>query len=217
MGTDPRTHQQGHAGCRPGRRGVGAVPRPRPLRRVLRHDRSRRCPRRCGGSSSSPAAHLLADSRHHAFMPNDACPDNNRCIGDAVVLFDFEFSGRMHVASTAAYCLVPFCSCWCLARLPDGMSDRMFAAFSDEYRPESPGRIPHQCRSRRCAADARLGATVRTLARPRGQSAPRRVACRPPTSSGRSNDSSGSRPNPLCSRTPHALPPRLPTCTAPST
>ncbi len=72
-------------------------------------------------------------------MPNDACPDNNRCIGDAVVLFDFEFSGRMHVASVAAYCLVPFCSCWCLARLPDGMSDRMFAAFSDEYRPESPG------------------------------------------------------------------------------
>ena len=28
---------------------------------------------------------LLADSRHHAFMPNDACPDNNRCIaGESV-------------------------------------------------------------------------------------------------------------------------------------
>jgi hypothetical protein len=86
---------------------------------------------------ASARSTLLAGACHHAFMPNDACPDNNRCIGDAVVLFDFEFSGRMHVASVAAYCLVPFCSCWCVARLPEGMPDQLFAAFCDEYRPEA--------------------------------------------------------------------------------
>ena len=84
---------------------------------------------------------LRADAAHVAFVPSDACPDNTRVTGDAVVLFDFEFSGWMPIAVPAAYCVVPFCSCWCLARLPDGFTERMVAAFCEMYARATPDEL----------------------------------------------------------------------------
>lgn len=65
-----------------------------------------------------------------AFCPSDTCPDNNRVLPDGSVrLFDFEGAGWRHAAVEAAYCRAPFCTCWCVARLPEGTTGRMEAAF----------------------------------------------------------------------------------------
>lgn len=74
-----------------------------------------------------------------AFCPSDSCPDNNRVLPDGSVrLFDFEGAGWRHAAVEAAYCRAPFCTCWCMARLPEGMTDRMEAAFLAALAPTDP-------------------------------------------------------------------------------
>jgi Ser/Thr protein kinase RdoA (MazF antagonist) len=70
------------------------------------------------------------------FSPGDACPDNNRLTGDPTLrFFDFEFAGFGHALCDIAYVLLPFCSCWCVNRLPDALADRALAV----YRAEFPG------------------------------------------------------------------------------
>ncbi|MGI8809737.1 MAG: hypothetical protein ACR2KK_18235 [Acidimicrobiales bacterium] len=74
-----------------------------------------------------------------AFSTSDTCPDNNRVLPDGSVrLFDFEGAGWRHAAVEAAYCRAPFCTCWCLARLPEGMTERMEAAFLAALAPTDP-------------------------------------------------------------------------------
>ena len=71
-----------------------------------------------------------------AFCPGDTCPDNNRVGSDNVVrFFDFEGAGWRHAAMEAAYCRSPFCTCWCVARLPDEWAERMEEAFVDALAP----------------------------------------------------------------------------------
>src|SRR5262249_20866739 len=74
---------------------------------------------------------LAEDTSHHAFIVGDVCPDNNRVDGDEVKLFDFEFSGWHHAALEASACVVPFCSCWCVARLPDGVTELVYDAYCE--------------------------------------------------------------------------------------
>lgn len=79
---------------------------------------------------------LERPGRWLAFCPGDTCPDNNRVMPDGSVrLFDFEAAGWRHAAREAAYCRAPFCTCWCVAALPDGMVDRMENAFLDALNP----------------------------------------------------------------------------------
>ena len=74
-----------------------------------------------------------------AFCPSDTCPDNNRVLPDGSVrLFDFEGAGWRHAAFEAAYCRAPFCTCWCLARLPEGVVGRMETAFLVALAPTDP-------------------------------------------------------------------------------
>lgn len=71
-----------------------------------------------------------------AFGPSDACPDNNRVFPDgSIKLFDFEGASWRHASAEAAYCRAPFCTCWCVAALPDGMTQRMENAFLDAFSP----------------------------------------------------------------------------------
>jgi hypothetical protein len=80
-----------------------------------------------------------------AYCPGDTCPDNNRVFDDGTVrLFDFEGSGWRHAATEAAYCRAPFCTCWCVAALPAGVTDMMEGAFLDALDPP--------CRTEFCAA-----------------------------------------------------------------
>lgn len=77
-----------------------------------------------------------------AFCPGETCPDNNRVLADGSVrLFDFEGAGWRHGAMEAAYCRAPFCTCWCVAKLPDGMTQRMEEAFLASLSPSDPDRF----------------------------------------------------------------------------
>jgi hypothetical protein len=75
---------------------------------------------------------LGTDVAHHAYIVGDVCPDNNR-IGTNTTLFDFEYSGWNHAGLEASYLLVPFCSCWCVARFPAGLQERAYEAYAQEY------------------------------------------------------------------------------------
>ena len=68
-----------------------------------------------------------------AFAPGDTCPDNHRLRDDGTLrFFDFEFAGFRHALLDAAYLHLPFPTCWCVNRLPDGLPDRL----EDTYRAE---------------------------------------------------------------------------------
>jgi hypothetical protein len=67
-----------------------------------------------------------------AFAPGDTCPDNHRLFPDGVRFFDFEFSEFRHALLDGAYPVVPFPTCWCVSRFPEGLPRRMVAAYRDE-------------------------------------------------------------------------------------
>ena len=71
------------------------------------------------------------DDRFVALTPLDVCPDNNRVTSEGVKLFDFEWTAHIHAGAAASYMLVPFCSCWCVAALPDDVLGEMRAAYVD--------------------------------------------------------------------------------------
>jgi hypothetical protein len=74
-----------------------------------------------------------------AYCPGDTCPDNNRVLPDGSVrFFDFEGAGWRHAALEAAYCVAPFCTCWCVASLPEGVTAAMEAAFLEALDPPQP-------------------------------------------------------------------------------
>jgi hypothetical protein len=90
-----------------------------------------------------------------AYCPGDTCPDNNRVVpGGGVRFFDFEGAGWRHAALEAAYCRAPFCTCWCVAGLPEGMTGRMEAELLATLSPPEPERF---------AAMVGLGAVYYTL------------------------------------------------------
>jgi hypothetical protein len=96
-------------------------------------------PRNVDDDVASIASMLARPGPWVAFCPSDTCPDNNRVLPDGSVrLFDFEGAGWRHAAVEAAYCRAPFCTCWCMARLPEGMVGRMEAAFLGALAPADP-------------------------------------------------------------------------------
>ncbi|MFJ5969493.1 hypothetical protein [Streptomyces sp. NPDC093060] len=60
-----------------------------------------------------------------AFTPGDTCPDNNLLTADGLRLIDFEAACFQSVFLTAAYCRMPFSSCWCVFRLPAGLAEEI--------------------------------------------------------------------------------------------
>lgn len=77
-------------------------------------------------------------------------PDNNRVFADGTVkLFDFEGASWRHAASEAAYTIGPFCTCWCVAALPEGAAEHMQDAFMHVFDPPSPDAFRE---ATRCAA-----------------------------------------------------------------
>lgn len=77
--------------------------------------------------------------RGSPFAPATPCPDNYRVLADGSVrLFDFDGAGWRHAAVEAAYCRAQFCTCWRMARLPEGMVGRMEAAFLGALDPTDP-------------------------------------------------------------------------------
>ena len=82
---------------------------------------------------------LSATTPWFAFGPSDACPDNNRLMPDGTMkFFDFEGASWRHAASEGAYTRAPFCTCWCVAALPDGLTSAMEDAFMHALQPPEP-------------------------------------------------------------------------------
>ncbi len=74
-----------------------------------------------------------------AFAPCDTCPDNNRIEeGGRLRFFDFEFAGFRHALLDAAYLHLPFPTCWCVNRLPQGLPDELEAVYRQELAPACP-------------------------------------------------------------------------------
>ena len=67
-----------------------------------------------------------------AFTPGDSCPDNHRVLSDGMRLFDFEWCEYRHALIDMVYLRVPFPTCWCVNRLPDGLVDTLEAAYRTE-------------------------------------------------------------------------------------
>jgi hypothetical protein len=70
---------------------------------------------------------------HFAFTPSDCCPDNHYLRGERVVFFDCEFAAVRHALLDASYLVAPFPSCWCCAALPDGLPERLLAAYRERF------------------------------------------------------------------------------------
>jgi hypothetical protein len=82
--------------------------------------------KRIGDVLENPGDYLV-------FTPSDCCPDNHFLRGDRVVFFDNEGAGMRHALLDLAYVVVPFPSCWCVNRLPEGMPEKLIAAYKSEY------------------------------------------------------------------------------------
>ncbi|MDP9864176.1 hypothetical protein [Streptosporangium brasiliense] len=67
-----------------------------------------------------------------AFTPGDTCPDNNLLTPEGLRLIDFEAACFQSVFLTAAYCRMPFSTCWCVFRLPPGLAEEIEQAFRAE-------------------------------------------------------------------------------------
>ncbi|MFB7244286.1 hypothetical protein CW362_24140 [Streptomyces populi] len=103
-----------------------------------------------------------------AFTPGDTCPDNNLLTPEGLRLIDFEVACYQSVFLTAAYCRMPFSSCWCVFTLPAGTA----AQIERAYRAEVAGVYPAlaedavwQAGMRRAVAVWTVDATVRLLPR----------------------------------------------------
>ncbi|MEU0005788.1 hypothetical protein ABZ079_16260 [Streptomyces sp. NPDC006314] len=81
----------------------------------------------------------LADSPYTGLTPGDTCPDNTMLTADGMQLLDFEGAGYQPVFLTAAYCRMPFATCWCAFRLPGNIGRRAEAAFRRRLLPVYPG------------------------------------------------------------------------------
>jgi hypothetical protein len=102
----------------------------------------------CSGAVDAEVAaiedELSAVTPWFAFGPSDACPDNNRLMADGSMrLFDFEGASWRHAASEAAYTRAPFCTCWCVAALPEALAAGMEDAFMDALDPPDPAGLRH--------------------------------------------------------------------------
>jgi hypothetical protein len=65
------------------------------------------------------------------FSPGDLCPDNNLVTPAGVRLLDFEAAGVYPVFLDAAYIRMPFSTCWCVFRLPEGLGQAAEAVYRE--------------------------------------------------------------------------------------
>jgi hypothetical protein len=85
-----------------------------------------------GLAAELAAVGTAGGERHPAFTPGDTCPDNNLITRDGLWLIDFEAAGYQSVFLTAAYCRMPFVTCWCVYRLPAELALRAEQAYRAE-------------------------------------------------------------------------------------
>jgi hypothetical protein len=85
------------------------------------------------GDLAAIGAAIREPGDYLAFSPADCCPDNHFLRGERVIFFDCEGARMRHALVDAAYFLAPFPTCWCCARLPDGLPERLIAAYRETF------------------------------------------------------------------------------------
>ena len=75
---------------------------------------------------------LLAPDLFNAFVQSDAAPDNFLFDGANWRLLDFEGARYTHALLEAAYCRMPFPTCWCVYRMPESLIERMETVYRTE-------------------------------------------------------------------------------------
>ncbi|MEU1284131.1 hypothetical protein [Kitasatospora sp. NPDC005856] len=103
-----------------------------------------------------------------AFTPGDTCPDNNLLTPQGLRLLDFEVACYQSVFLTAAYCRMPFATCWCVFALPAGLARRIEEAYRAEVVPVYPALAEDsvwEAGMRQAVAVWTVNATVRLLPR----------------------------------------------------
>jgi hypothetical protein len=80
----------------------------------------------------------LADDGYPAFTPGDTCPDNNVLTPAGLRFLDYEAAGFPSVFLTAAYCRMPFSSCWCVFRLDPALAALVEETFRAAVVPVFP-------------------------------------------------------------------------------
>lgn len=117
-----------------------------------------------------------------AFTPGDTCPDNNLLTPDGLRLIDFEAACYQSVFLTAAYCRMPFSSCWCVFTLPAELAAEIEHAYRAEvvpvYPPLADDAVWH-AGMRQATAVWTVDATLRLLPRATTEDAPLHRTRRP--------------------------------------
>lgn len=70
--------------------------------------------------------------RFPAFSPGDTCLDNNLLTANGLRLVDFESACFSPVFMTAAYCRMPFPSCWCVFDMPPDLAAEVEGAYREQ-------------------------------------------------------------------------------------
>ena len=76
-------------------------------------------------------AAIFDQRRQDVFSPGDICPDNNLLTAGGVRFVDYERAGFHPAFLDAAYLRMPFSTCWCVFRLPDGLRARAERVYRD--------------------------------------------------------------------------------------
>ncbi|MEU2060801.1 hypothetical protein [Streptomyces sp. NPDC013455] len=106
--------------------------------------------------------------RYPAFTPGDTCPDNTLLTTGGLRLIDFEAATYQSVFLTAAYCRMPFSTCWCVFRLPSEPAEEAERAYRTEVVhacPELAEDAVWEAGMSRAIAVWTVDATVRLLGR----------------------------------------------------
>ncbi|GIH77522.1 hypothetical protein Plo01_39510 [Planobispora longispora] len=74
----------------------------------------------------------VVEKEYPAFTPGDTCADNNLLTPEGLRLIDFESACFQSVFLTAAYCRMPFATCWCVFRIPAGLAEEVESTFRAE-------------------------------------------------------------------------------------
>lgn len=83
--------------------------------------------------------------RYPGFTPGDTCPDNNLLTAEGLRLIDFEAACFLSVFLTAAYCRMPFATCWCVFRPPPDLAAEVERTFRAEVVASYPELAEEAC------------------------------------------------------------------------
>lgn len=91
-----------------------------------------------GWDEDLAALAALRELGPRVFSPGDICPDNNLLTDQGFRVIDFEGAGYHSAYLDAAYVTMPFATCWCVYRLPEGVAESVLGTYWREITGAAP-------------------------------------------------------------------------------